>query len=79
MKGVTIENHADPAPSSPRDEVDYRREVDEFVAQLDEAFVRHLIEVGAFSFDASDDGSELHEELQWLLRKLGLVAFERER
>jgi hypothetical protein len=79
MKGVIIENLTDPSPSPRRADVERRREVDEFVSELDEAFVRQLIEVGALSHGEPETDAGLHEELQWLLRKLGVIAFERDR
>jgi hypothetical protein len=79
MKGVTLENPTDSSPSPRRADFERRREVEEFVSQLDAAFIKHLVEVGAFSFEASDPDAEVHEELQWLLRKLGLVDSERDR
>ena len=36
-------------------------------------FIERLIEAGAFSYDESEPGAELYEELDWVLRKIGFV------
>ena len=36
-------------------------------------FIERLIEAGAFSYEESEPGAELYEELDWVLRKIGFV------
>ena len=50
-----------------------RTDAARFVEQLDQMFIERLIEAGAFSYEESEPGAELYEELDWVLRKIGFV------
>jgi hypothetical protein len=64
MEGARKSPTEPPSPSE-------RDDAEGFVRQLDRLFIERLIEAGAFSDEEPEDRSELHEELEWVLRKIG--------
>jgi hypothetical protein len=64
-------------PFSLGDRTDAERDADRFVEHLDEAFIKRLVEAGAFTYEAEpglpEATVELYEELSWVLRKIGFI------